>query len=49
MMIKNQYPLPLIQELVDKLKMAKVFTKMDVCWGFNNIQIKEGDKWKAVF
>ena len=49
MTIKNHYPLPLIQELVDKLKMAKVFTKMDVHWGFNNIQIKEGDEWKAAF
>ena len=34
MMIKNRYPLPLIQELVDKLKTAKVFTKMDVHWNF---------------
>ena len=30
MTIKNRYPLPLIQELIDKLKTAKVFTKMDV-------------------
>ena len=22
--------------------------KFDVCWGYNNIHIKEGDKWKAV-
>src|SRR5215469_11409060 len=29
MTIKNRYPLPLIQELIDKLKSAKVFTKMD--------------------
>jgi len=27
----------------------KVFTKMDLRWGFNNIQIKEGDEWKRVF
>ena len=27
----------------------KVFTKMDLQWGFNNIRIKEGDKWKRVF
>src|SRR3954467_13030861 len=30
MMIKNHYPLPLIQELVDKLKGAKYFTKLDI-------------------
>lgn len=47
--IKNRYPLPLISELVDKLKGAKWFTKLDVRWGYNNIRIKEGDEWKAAF
>ena len=23
--------------------------KLDLQWGFNNVQMKEGDKWKAVF
>jgi len=27
----------------------KVFTKMDLRWEFNNIRIKEGDKWKGAF
>jgi len=27
----------------------KVFTKMDLQWSFNNVQIKEEDKWKATF
>ena len=49
MTIKNRYPLPLILELVNKLKGAKYFTKLDVRWGYNNIWIKEGDKWKAAF
>lgn len=47
--IKNRYPLPLIQELIDKLRYAKVFTKLDVRWGYNNVRIKEGDEWKATF
>lgn len=46
---KNRYPLPLINELINKLKGAKYFTKLDVCWGFNNVRIKEGDEWKAAF
>ncbi|RHW30408.1 hypothetical protein D1B31_23760 [Neobacillus notoginsengisoli] len=47
--VKNNYPLPLISQLVDKLKGAKYFTKMDLRWGYNNIRIKEGDEWKAAF
>ena len=47
--VKNEYPLPLVSELVDKLKGARVFSKMDVRWGYNNIRIKEGDEWKAAF
>ena len=34
---------------MDKLKGAKYFTKLDVCWGYENIRIKEGDEWKAAF
>ena len=26
-----------------------MFTKMDLQWGYNNVRIKEGDEWKAVF
>lgn len=47
--IKNAYPLPLIPELIDKLKGAQLFSKMDVRWGYNNIRIREGDEWKAAF
>jgi len=27
----------------------KVFTKMDLRWGYNNVWIKEGDEWKVAF
>jgi len=48
-MIKNKTPLLLIREVIDKLKEAKYFNKLDLIWGYNNIQIKEGNKWKAAF
>jgi len=47
--VKNNYPLPLITELVDNMGSKHVFTKMDLQWGYNNVQVKEGDEWKAVF
>lgn len=47
--IKNKYPLPLINELIDKVKDAKFITKLDVRWGYYNIRLREGDEWKAAF
>jgi len=47
--VKNNYLLLLITELIDNMKSKKVFTKMDLRWGFNNVRIKEGNKWKEVF
>ena len=35
--VKNAYLLPLISEIMDKIKGAKYFTKLDVHWGYNNI------------
>jgi len=47
--IKDKMPLPLIGEVIDKLKEARYFNKLDLIWGHNNIQMKEGDKWKTTF
>jgi len=47
--VKNKYPLPLISELVSPLCRARYFTKLDICWGFNNICIKPRDEWKMAF
>ena len=47
--IKNNYPLPLITDLIDNMGSKKVFTKMDLQWGFNNVRIKERDEWKGAF
>ena len=47
--IKDKMSLPLIREVIDKLKEAKYFNKLDLIWGYNNVWIKEGDEWKAAF
>jgi hypothetical protein len=46
---KNRYPLPLIDDLIHRLKGVRYFTKLDVHWGYNNVRIQEGDEWKAAF
>ena len=47
--VKNNYPLPLISDVLENIGTKKVFTKMDLQWGYNNMRIKEGDEWKVVF
>ena len=47
--IKNNYPLLLISELIDSIGKKKMFTKMDLRWGYNNMRIKDEDEWKAAF
>jgi len=42
--IKNNYPLPLITDLIDNIGSKRIFTKMDLWWGFNNVRIKEGNE-----
>src|SRR6202041_3309981 len=49
MTVKNRYLLPLINDLINRLKGARYFTKLDIQWGFNNVRIREGDEWKAAF
>ena len=47
--ILNRYPLPLMNELRDCVRGAKIFTKVDLKSGYNLIRIKKGDKWKIAF
>ena len=47
--VKNNYPLPLILDVLENIGTKKVFTKMDLRWEYNNVRIKEGDEWKAAF
>ena len=42
--VKNNYPLLLITDLIDNIGSKRVFTKMDLQWGFNNMRIKEKDE-----
>ena len=48
-MKKNQNVSPLIPQTIDRLSGYTLFMKFDMWWGYNNIHIKEGDKWKPAF
>ena len=42
--IKNGYSLPLIADILDRVEKRKVFIKLNLRWGYNNVRIKEGDE-----
>jgi len=42
--IKNGYPLPLIADILDRVGKRKMFIKLDLRWGYNNVRIKEGNE-----
>jgi hypothetical protein len=42
--IKNRHPLPLIDETIDRLAGAKVYTKLDLRDAYHRIKIKPGDE-----
>jgi hypothetical protein len=47
--IKDSYPLPQIDEMMDQIHGSEIFTKLDLKSGYNQIQIRPGDKWKMTF
>ena len=47
--IKNQYPLPLIGESLDRLGRAKQFTQLDLTSAYHRIRIYKGNEWKTAF
>jgi len=36
-------------DIIENISTKKVFTKLDLQWGYNNVWIKKKDEWKAAF
>ncbi|KAG9767324.1 hypothetical protein KCU88_g7470, partial [Aureobasidium melanogenum] len=47
--IKNRYPIPLIESLIDKLAGAKYFVKLDLIEAYYLVRLREGDEPKTAF
>jgi Reverse transcriptase (RNA-dependent DNA polymerase) len=43
------YPIPWIEQILEALHGKKLFTALDIWWGYNNIWIREEYQWKAAF
>ena len=41
---KDRYPIPLTSDLLDSLKNARIYTKIDFCHAYHLVRITEGDK-----
>ncbi|CCO31293.1 Retrotransposable element Tf2 155 kDa protein type 1 [Rhizoctonia solani AG-1 IB] len=47
--VNDQFPIPLQADLLEKIKDAKIFSKLDLKSGYNNIRIKKEEEWKTAF
>lgn len=47
--VKNRFPMPLIEEILDELAGTKYFTKLDMRSGYHQVRMKPEDEYQTTF